>query len=168
MSDSSWLDTESWARTSSAHRKVIQGRKLLFSIFWNQTFGLLAASEERSPQLSSLGVRHRCKAEPPPLRLPVTKPVTERLTVVNISLLPTHWGCFKTFLFCPSDISPILSSLCLHSPKSCSGHIFCHLPHRKLRLFGFSHTLFFLTDLLIQCQLPLMALPLPPGSDFLG
>lgn len=75
---------EGWARISSAHGRVMRGRKMLYSVFWDQTFGLLAVSEERNPHLGC----HLCGATS--LHLPVTKPVIEQLTVINISLLPTH------------------------------------------------------------------------------
>lgn len=41
--------------------------------------------------------------------LSMTNLVIEQLAVITISLLPTHWACFETFLFCPCNISSILS-----------------------------------------------------------
>lgn len=106
-------------------------------------------SKERSPRWTVIFTEK-------PLDLSVTKLVIEQLAVITISLLPTHWACFETFLFCPCNISsPIIISKILFRAYLLSSLL------SLTRFIWLSHTWFFLTDSLHQGQLPVVTLPLP-------
>lgn len=125
------MDAGGWARTSSAHGDWCKEEFfMLYAVI--RPLGCWQCS--RRGVLSSAVTS---AAEPPLLYVPVTKPIIEQLAVINISLLPTHWGCFKTLLFCPCNISPFLPFPPSVSLSQSSGHIFCHLLHQKPRLLAF-------------------------------